>query len=475
MPLGVPVFSQGSGGGAPPKPPRSGNGGYGPHGTPPASQPPLSNGGMGPLGGGATGRAPSTTPAPPPAWGSRPGWGAPQPYDSGDRANNWNGIPVPGATTSPLYTDRYQFEANAPGGSAYTEHQAALNASALAAQLQQQYGNQQSALDANYATQAGLLGGQYDVNQRNMSDQAGYDQARLDQQRYRDVDSQGQYNNTIADLQRQLSGVNAADINARQGFADRGYDTTKNYISQRQGFADQGIGEERGYIGSLRGFNDTGQRIGLDQNQLAYDRNSRVTSSDAAARGAIGSHGYEGNMGELSRQLGLSNDSTRLSHDQTSRGLDNRSSTSELGYQQNTAGLQNESANNDLTHDTTTQGLATAAAQNKLSQQQQEAVNTRNQQMIDSLAKEYGIRGDQAAAALKAGTNKLGLDYNQAIIAMSGQHQKDTSSLQLAQAQMMTSKIMQAAQGAGGNAAVSTMSHVSAAPATHTNSNVRYS
>lgn len=336
MPLGIPLSTlpgghPGSAGYRPPPPPRN------PQGPNYYPMPPLATDTVGGSIHGSAGDTGYGVPMPP-GYSTLPG-GHPGSVGYGYQYHptvGWTPSPLPGGHPgSAGYTPP-----PAPGASA-----ADIAAQAQYAAYQKSIQDQLAALGAGndynqqfYASQQALEQANTLSNQNYLQQGSGYDHALLDQDRYRTIDLG----------QERLGNLSASEL----------ADYNRNVAN----------------LDPLRGYIKQGYTNQLASNQLSHDTNYRTTSSDAIARGAIGSNGVNTNLGEIDTSLTNANNDASLTRDQ---GL---------------TALQQHQADLDSAHKS---ALADEATQGKF---------------IDSLAKDFGVRGEQIDAALKHGLEQLGYD-----------------------------------------------------------------
>lgn len=216
----------------------------------------------------------------------------------------------------------------------------------------------------------------------------------LDQQ-----DLQAQYDRNMAGLNGQVArnDITRQGNLANIGFADRGLGDSKLSTGDQRGFNTMDAAQQRMYAAQLSALASRQFGLGNEQNQFAYDQTSRRDRSDATGRGAIGSLGFQQDNQFNQRNLGLANQNNQLGYDSSTTGINNSLTQGLLGIDRSNAGLAAQDRAAQLSRD---QKVSDAQLSN---------------QVVDSLAKEYGVTADQLNGALDRGLQRVGLSRQTAI------------------------------------------------------------
>lgn len=243
-------------------------------------------------------------------------------------------------------------------------------------------------------------------------------------------DLQGNYANNSASLQA------AVDRNYNNGLQNQ------NDLF----YANQQFGNQQGYFSALRQFNgrDTNlingqagnlgqlaQRqfgIGSGRNQLAYDQQARADMSSATGRGAVGSLGYRQDISANTRNRDLSQAGTQLDLDSARNNIKYNQDQGLLGIDRSNASINNQDASSQTAH-------------NKAQSDAQV-----NQNIIDSLSREYGVNATQLQGAFDRGMKKLGLDASAAQSALAEAQRQGNASAVAAYMQILQQALSYAGQ-----------------------------
>lgn len=281
------------------------------------------------------------------------------------------------------------------------------------------------------------------------------DMARLGNSQYRDVDlARARLGDDMASAQRRYN--TAYDISGRQ-YNDRttaaagAYGIDIGRLADQLGFAGRQYTNTERFLGAEGQIALRDRELGMQRADLGNSQARRAAANAAASQGAATSSGYNATQNELVQQLGLDRAGVTQAWNRQSNDLTRNLDSTRLGWDQ--AQSDNRWGNEQavLTRDTAFRGADTALrstrqdADNAYADAQADAV--RQNQYIDSVAKDYGISRSQMEAAFKLGSDRLGFDYAQ-LIAKLTREQTNLNAQGRAASDALKQQILMAAQGA---------------------------
>jgi hypothetical protein len=287
-----------------------------------------------------------------------------------------------------------------------------------------------------------------DFNTNALSTQYGFDARTLAENQYRDVDLKRQQEaqalrNVLAGLGSQYSNIARLDVHAGDV-----------YGNQQQDLASLLARLNRERTSSWTGANENlalaGQRrdLGSQVNLAGFNQNSRANNSNATAAGSMLSAGYRDSRNELANQLNLADRDVSLqyqgasnTYDQSLRDIQNRFSAGVDSYDsgQRDAALGYKKSLGDN---------AFQREQLRLDEDARKAQNKQVNAMLDSVAREYGIKRENLSFTLQNGIDRLGIDLQQTLAGLARDFNSENAQRR-AQAQMLAGQIMEMGQLSG--------------------------
>lgn len=211
-------------------------------------------------------------------------------------------------------------------------------------------------------------------------------------------DAQARYAAQMAGLNGQMArnDITRQGNLANIGFADRGLYGANTALGAQRNFNTMDADQQRAYAAQLGQLASQQFGLGKQQNQFAFDQTARSDRSDATSRGAVGSLGFLQDNQFNSKNLALANSNNQLGYDSSRTNINNSLTQGLLGIDRANAGLDAQGNSAQLSHD---QKVSDAQLSNDV---------------VDSLAKEYGVTADQLGGALDRGLQRIGLTQKQA-------------------------------------------------------------
>lgn len=297
----------------------------------------------------------------------------------------------------------------------------------------------------SYANQVNQANALRDFNANALNTQYGFDAATLAENRFRDVD-----------LKRQQEAQALANALAGYGIEYRNYARLDDLAGQAFGNQQADLGQllarlnrERGtaWTGANENLNLAGTRkdIGLENNLAGYNADQRQAQSQATARGAMLSSGYRDLKNELRTALNLADRGVQAQYtgavNQYDQAIRNIQDQFAAGMDTYNTGQRDAMLNyNTRLGDTAYQRDKTLLDEKQTKEQNQQ-VNA----MLDSIAREYGIKSENLKFTLQNGIDRLGIDLESTLTALASDF-NSTNAQRRAQAQTLAAQILQMGQ-----------------------------
>jgi hypothetical protein len=292
---------------------------------------------------------------------------------------------------------------------------------------------QQADRDNNYSNQAGNAGARHTLALDELNQGFGVDMGLLGERKYRDVDLARNdnrndigYLNTMRGITDQREGLTGQQFATDQGLNRQNWDELQ---TQKGTAYDRFMGNDAYMAGQAQ---DNASQYGFTARQYDQDvqgafsqreTQNRANMSAAAGAGAFGSAGTRDNRGDIMEQYGQSVTSSGLTMDRQNQQTDEQDraigqsrNMNNLGYQDTQSGFRGQE--NQLQHQRTSQGnaynqdlqgyAATRAGYNRDGSRLENVGKG-----LDSLAKEYGLKGQDIENQFQSAVTAAGLDLNE--------------------------------------------------------------
>lgn len=248
-----------------------------------------------------------------------------------------------------------------------------------------------------------------------LNQQYGFDAARLANDRFRNVDLARQGIADQARADRAGYGAFLADLARQLGLAQDAFGLARRNAQADIGFAHRTLGSQIQGTNAARGLAERGLLGQRDQNQLAFRSANRGLQSDATARGGGLSAGFRDDRADLTRSRNLADREAQLGFDRSITGIESQERANQIGFDERVAGARQRADAAGLTLRSTTGDIDFRRGEAGRSFDAAEADRRRARAMIDSVAKDYGIRAEELSATLATGIQRLGIDLNDTI------------------------------------------------------------
>lgn len=305
-----------------------------------------------------------------------------------------------------------------------------------------QFGALQTSMQDNlmgqYTSGAGMAQGRYNLGVDQANQGYATDRALLGERQYRDVDLAR--NNNAIDMN--YNGVMRGVLDERRGIRGDVFSNQQGYLNDQTGFLNQSrqnaysrFGSNDAFLGQqskdlMAQYGFAGRQFDQDiQGAFAQrDTQRRGATSDATARGAFGSAGFGDNIQDIQGQYDRSKDAATLGLDQATQGIDERDraigndrANLRFNYTDTTIGFDRDQRGIDKGHQDNKTGyqddLATFRGQYAANDRDRGQLQNVNKG-LDSLAREYGIKGQDLKNQLDASITKMGLDLNETMTSL---------------------------------------------------------
>jgi hypothetical protein len=293
--------------------------------------------------------------------------------------------------------------------------------------------SQQAGRDSSYADQTGMAGARHTLALDELNQGFGVDMGILGQRKYRDVDlarndNQADlgYLNTMRGITNAREGLTGQQFATDQGFNRQNW----NELQTQKGTAydrfmeNDSYGQQQG-VDNNKQYGFTAQQYQQSTDDAFDQRNTqqRANVSASAGAGSFGSAGFRDNNSDIVGQYGsalnsagLSMDRQNQQTDEQDRAIGHSRELNNLGYKDTQSAFRGQE--NQLQHQRTSQGnaynqdlqgyAATRAGYDKEGNRLENVGKG-----LDSLAKEYGLKGQDIENQFQSAVTGAGLDLNE--------------------------------------------------------------
>ena len=313
----------------------------------------------------------------------------------------------------------------------YDQRQAQLDADEEYMNTMSAYGDERMASrESNSVLDSAKAGELYTLALDELNQGFGVDMGLLGERRYRDVDLARNdnrndigYLNTMRGITDQREGLTGQQFATDQDFNRQNYDELQ---TQKGTAYDRFMGNDAYMAGQAQ---DNASQYGFTARQYDQDvqgafsqreTQNRANMSAAAGAGAFGSAGTRDNRGDIMEQYGQSLNSSGLTMDRQNQQTDEQDraigqsrNLNNLGYQDTQSGFRGQE--NQLQYQRTSQGnaynqdlqgyAATRAGYNRDGSRLENVGKG-----LDSLAKEYGLKGQDIENQFQSAVTAAGMD-----------------------------------------------------------------